>query len=93
VAGATGSVAECTGEEGLSHADRAEEDDILAAFDEAEAEELLDAVSVEGDGGIPVEVLEGLVLLEAGSGESRRSTSSWRTSSRKSSSGSVAFFA
>jgi hypothetical protein len=69
VAGAAGSVAERTGEKGLSDSDRAEEDHILAAFDEAEAEELLHAVSVEGDGGIPVEVLQRLVLLEAGSGQ------------------------
>ena len=69
MAGATGRVAERTGEEALSHADGAEEDHILAAFDEAEAKEFLDAVSVEGDGGIPVEAFEGLVLLEAGSGE------------------------
>lgn len=69
MAGSAGRVAERTGKEGLPHADRAEEDHVLAAFDEAEAEELLDAVSVEGNGGIPVEVLEGLFLLEASSGE------------------------
>ena len=69
MAGAAGGVAECAGKERLPHADWTEEDHILAAFDEAEAEELLDAVSVEGHGSIPVEAFEGLVLLEAGSGE------------------------
>ena len=69
MAGTASRVAERTGKEGLSHADRAEEDHILAAFDEAKAEQLLDTISVEGDGGIPVEAFEGLVLLEAGSGE------------------------
>ena len=69
MAGAAGGVAQRTSKERLPHADRAEEDHVLAAFDEAEAEELLDTVSIEGNGGIPVEVLEGLVLLEAGSGQ------------------------
>lgn len=69
MAGATCGVAKSAGKEGLPHTDRAEEDHVLAAFDEAQAEELLHAVAVEGHGGIPVEVLEVLVLLEAGSEE------------------------
>jgi hypothetical protein len=69
VAGAAGRVAERTSEERLPYTDRTEEDHVLASLDKAEAEELLDAVPVEGHGSIPVEAFEGLVLLEAGSGE------------------------
>ena len=66
VAGATGRVAEGTGQEGLADADRAEKDDVLVAFDEAEGEEIADAVAVEGDRRVPVEAFEGVLLIEAG---------------------------
>jgi hypothetical protein len=72
VSGAAGGMAEGTGEEGLPDPDGAEEDRVLLAFEEAEGEELLDAVAVEGDRGVPVEALEGLLLLEAGAGEAQR---------------------
>jgi hypothetical protein len=36
------------------------------ALKEAEAEQIPDAVAVEGNGGVPVEVLEGVGLVEAG---------------------------
>jgi hypothetical protein len=61
-------MADGTGQKRLPHSDRAEEDDILVAFEEAEAEEVLDAVAIEGHGCIPVEVFEGLLLLEASAG-------------------------
>jgi hypothetical protein len=59
-------MAESTGEEGLSDAAGTEEEDILGTLEEAEVEEVADAIPVEGDGGIPIEVLEGVGLLEAG---------------------------
>jgi hypothetical protein len=68
------------------------------AFEGAEAEEVPDAIAVEGHRGLPVEAFERLFLLEAGRLSrisrffwSRRSTSSCSTSSRKSNSGSFAF--
>jgi hypothetical protein len=70
--GATGGVAERAGEKRLADTDGAKEDDILLALDEAEAEEIADAIAVEGDGGIPVETLQGLLLLETGTSESQR---------------------
>lgn len=66
VPGATCRVAEGAGEEGLPDAHRPEEDHVLAALEEAQGEEALHAVAVEGDRGVPVEALEGLLLLEAG---------------------------
>jgi hypothetical protein len=68
-AGATGAMAESAGEEGLAHADGPEEKDVLVTFEESEAEEISDAVAVEGDGSVPVKVLEGMGLLEAGAVE------------------------
>ena len=65
-------MAEGAGEEGLAHADGAEEDHILLALEEAEREEILHALAVEGDRRVPVEALEGLLLLEAGAGEAER---------------------
>jgi len=66
-----GRVAERPSKEGLSDPNGTEEDDVLLAFDEAEREELLDPVAVEGDRSIPVEALEGLLLLEAGPHEAK----------------------
>lgn len=63
---ATRRMAERAGEEGLADADRPEEDHVLVPLDEAEPEEVLHAVAIEGDGGIPVEAFERLLLLEAG---------------------------
>jgi hypothetical protein len=64
--GPAGAVSEGTGKEGLSDADGSEEEDVLVALEETEAEEIADPVPVEGDGGVPVEVLKGVGLLEAG---------------------------
>ena len=64
LAGAAGRVAQGTGQEGLAHADRSHEDHVLAPLHEAHAEQLADPVAVEGDRGVPVEVLEGLLLGE-----------------------------
>lgn len=71
VAGPAGRVAEGAGEECLPDAHGPEEDHVLAALEECQGEEVLHAVAVEGDRGVPVETLEGLLLLEAGPGESQ----------------------
>ncbi len=88
---ATGLMTEGAGEVGLARSGGPEEEDILVTLQEAEAEEVADPVAIKGDGGIPVEVLEGVGFLEAGATQtggrflfSRRSISSWRASSRKS---------
>lgn len=67
--GAAGRVAEGTGQKSLPDADGAEEDDVLVAFDEAEREEVADAVAIEGDRRVPVEALDGVLLVEARLGE------------------------
>lgn len=64
--GPAGAVSKGTGKERLSNAYRPKEEDVLVAIEEAEVEEVTDPVPVEGDRGIPVEVLEGVVLLEPG---------------------------
>lgn len=69
--GAAGGVAERTGEKRLADTDGAKEDDILLALDEAKAEEVADTIAVKGDGGVPVETLQGLLLLETGTFESQ----------------------
>ena len=66
LAGPAGDVTEGGGEEGLADADGPHEQDVLVAVQEAQAEEVPDAVAVEGDGGVPVEALESLLLSEAG---------------------------
>ena len=68
----TGRVAERASEEGFPYAGRAEEDHVLVALEEAQAEEILDAVAVEGHGRVPVEAFEGLLLLEARAGDPHR---------------------
>jgi len=72
VAGAAGGVAQGTGEEGLPDSDRADEEDVFLALEEAEGEEVLHAVAIEGDRGVPVEALEGLLLFEAGAAQTQR---------------------
>jgi len=66
LAGAAGRVSECRSEEGLADADGSQEDHVLLPFDEAETEEVSDAIAIEGDGGVPDEALERLVFIEAG---------------------------
>ena len=63
--GATGGMAEAAGEQRLAHTDGTDEEDVFGALDEAEVEEIADAVAIEGDGGIPVELLERAGFLEA----------------------------
>jgi len=70
--GAAGGVAKRAGEKRLADTDGAKEDDVLLALDEAEAEEIADTIAVEGDGSVPVETLQGLLLLETGTFESQR---------------------
>jgi hypothetical protein len=70
--GAAGRVADRRGEEGLANADWAEEDHIFLTFDEAQAEQVLHTISIEVDVRVPVEGLQGLLLLEAGSPEPQR---------------------
>lgn len=60
------------GEEGLADADRAEEDYIFLAVDEAQAEQVLHAIAIEVDVRVPVERLQGLLFFEAGSPEPQR---------------------
>jgi len=50
-------MAEGARQEGLPDADRAEHDDVLVAVDEAQREEVADALAVEGDRRLPVEAL------------------------------------
>jgi hypothetical protein len=70
VACAAGRMAQRRRQEGLSHADRPHEDRVLSALEEAEAEQLLHPIAIEGDGCIPVERFEGLLFFEARTGES-----------------------
>ena len=66
VPGAHGGVAERLGEEALADADGADEQDVLAAVEEAQRAGGVEEAPVEPDGGRPVEVLEPAELLEAG---------------------------
>jgi len=61
-----GRMTDCGSQEGLSHSDRPQEEHVLLAFDEPEAEQVLHPVAIEGDRRVPVEGFEGLLLLEAG---------------------------
>ncbi len=70
--GPAGGVTKGAGEKRLADADGTEEDDVLLALEEAEAEEIADAIAVEGNGGVLVEALQGLLLLESGAVESER---------------------
>jgi len=72
MANPTGCVAERASDEGFPYAGRTEEDDVLVALEEAQAEEILDAIAVEGHGCVPVEAFEGLLLLEACAGDPGR---------------------
>ena len=72
LAGAAGRVADRRGEEGLADANRAEEDHIFLTFDEAQAEQVLHSIAVEGDVRVPVEGFQGLLFLKAGSPEPQR---------------------
>jgi len=65
-------VPESTSEEGLTDADGSEEEDVFVSVEEAEPEEITDTVTVEGDGRVEVEVLEGVKFVEAGTIEAVR---------------------
>jgi hypothetical protein len=69
--GAAGGVAEGTGEEGFSNAHRAEQDHVFLALDKSEREEISDPIAIEANRSIPVEALQGLFLIEAGSTEAQ----------------------
>ena len=69
---ATSRVAQSGGQQRLPDADRTEEDHVLVAFEEAQREELLDPVAIEGDRGVPVKALEGLFFFEASSLQPQR---------------------
>jgi hypothetical protein len=68
-AGAARGVPERAGEKRLPDADRSEEDHVLLPVDEAEREKIADAITVEGDRGVPVEAFQGVLLVEAGAAE------------------------
>ncbi len=72
LARAAGRVTDRGGEEGLAHPDRTEEDHILLAVDEAQAEQVLHAIAIKLDVCIPVEGLQGLLLFKTRSSESQR---------------------
>ena len=71
-AGAAGAVSQGAGEDGLADADGSEEEHVLALLEKRKAEEITHAVAVEGDRRVPVEVLEGVRLREAGAVEAVR---------------------
>ena len=64
IAGATGGMAEATGEQGFPNADGSDEENIFGPLNETEAEQIADPIPVKGDGCIPVEVFQGTDLLE-----------------------------
>jgi hypothetical protein len=66
VSGPAGAVTEGAGEERFADADGSEEEDVLTALQEPEAEEIPDPVTVEGHRGVPVEVFERVSFLEPG---------------------------
>jgi hypothetical protein len=72
VAGSTGCMANRGSQKGLPHAHRAQEDNVLLAFDEAQAEQLVYPIVVEGHWGIPVEALQGLLFFKASPAEALR---------------------
>ncbi len=62
-------MAERTREKRLADTDGAEEDDVLALLEEGEVQQIAHAVAVEAHGRVPIEVLEGLRLVESGAVE------------------------
>jgi len=66
VAGPTGGMTQGGSQEGLAHSHGSQQEDILLAFQEAQAEEVPDPVAVEGHRSVPVKAFEGLFLVEAG---------------------------
>lgn len=72
VAGTTSRMAQATGQQRLAHAHGAHKEDVLGPLDEAETEEIPDPIAIERNGCIPVEVLQGAHLFEAGFLESQR---------------------
>ena len=61
-----GGVSQGRGEMTFPDADRAHKDHILVLLEESQREEMLDAIAVEGDRSVPVEVFESLLLGESG---------------------------
>jgi hypothetical protein len=69
--GAAGGMAERAGEKGFSDPHWAEQDHVFLALDKSEREEVSDPIAIEANRSIPVEALQGLFLLEAGSTEAQ----------------------
>jgi hypothetical protein len=66
LSGSTRGMPEGGGEKRFSDADGSEKDDVFEPVDKAESKEVADAITVEGNGSIPVESFEGLLFLKAG---------------------------
>lgn len=64
VASTTGGVAKRRGNKRLANADGAQEQHVLVAFDKAEPKQVTHAIAVEGDGRIPVEAFECLLVIK-----------------------------
>ena len=60
----TSRMAECGGEQRLADTHWPQKDHILVAFEKAEAKQIFDALAIKGHLCVPVEALEGLLLLE-----------------------------
>ena len=57
------------GEEGLAHADRADEEDVLLPGEEVQGKQFVEVAAVELDSSGPIEIVEGNAFLEARGGE------------------------
>ena len=69
VAGEDRLMGDVLGEHGLAEALGADQDHVLAAFEEVEGEDAFEGWPVEGGGPVPVPVGEGLEASEASAGE------------------------
>ncbi len=69
VSGPAGCMAESGSEEGFADAHASHEENVLLGLDKTEREEVANAMAIEAHRGIPVEILEGLLLGEGGAFE------------------------
>ena len=69
VAGTGGGGAKRLGEEGLAHADRADQEDVLLLGEEVQGKQFVEVAAVELDSSGPIEIVEGNAFLEARGGE------------------------
>jgi hypothetical protein len=65
-------VADGRSEKGLADPDGPEKQHVLLALDEAEPEEVADPIAVEGDGRVPIETLERLLVIEGRPSQTQR---------------------